>query len=298
MDKHITKDMLFGKRKDEISDDNIIEKMEIVRQDIPLDKLVDYRRGQPFSIYSKEKMEEMKQSIINNGVIVAITVRPIEDDKYEILSGHNRVKCCQELSYKTISANIVECDDDRATLIMLETNLCQRESIPLSEKGEAYKQKLEILLRHEKDGDLIGHERKIESLANISEDSKTQIQRLIRLTYLINEFKEKVNNFTIPFYAGVDISYIDSNEQEKINKVIDAEKINITINQASKLRELKGTLREEVIKDVLVHKNKDNKFTGKLNRDNLKKYKSNFKSNEEFNKLINKLLEQYFETKC
>lgn len=208
MSESITRDMIFGKRKAENLEvkANEIIKNDILKKEIELNKLVDFRRGQPFSLYTKEKMEEMKQSISRNGLFVPITVRLIEDDKYEILAGHNRVRCCRELNYETIPANIIECDDDRASLIMLETNLYQREYIPLVEKGEAYKQRLEILLRQEKNGDLLGHERKIEYLADISADSKTQIQRLIRLTYLIKELKEKVNNNQIAFYVAVELS--------------------------------------------------------------------------------------------
>jgi ParB family chromosome partitioning protein len=297
MSDKITRDMIFGRKKSEsievTSNKNI--KNEISKKEIELDKLVDFRRSQPFSLYSKEKMEEMKQSISRNGLFVPITVRLIENDKYEILAGHNRVRCCRELGYDNIPANIVECDDDRATLIMLETNLYQRDNIPLTEKGEAYKQRLEILLRQEKNGDLLGHERKVEYLAEISADSKTQIQRLIRLTYLIKKLKEKVNNNQIAFYVAVELSYIDEIEQEKINSILDSNKPNISIKQAEKLRELKGTLNEESIKNILVDKNiKEVKFKGKLDKSNLKKYKSKFNSDIEFNEIISKLLEEYF----
>jgi ParB family chromosome partitioning protein len=262
--------------------------------------LVDFRRGQPFSLYSKEKMEEMKQSISRNGLFVPITVRIIEDDKYEILAGHNRVRCCRELGYDNIPANIVECDDDRATLIMLETNLYQRDNIPLTEKGEAYKQRLEILLRQEKGGDHNGHERKIERLADISADSKTQIQRLIRLSYLIKEFKEKLNNNEVSFLVGVELSYLKDSEQIIIYNLIDLLKCKISTKQAEKLRELKDTLNEENIKNILISNSrepKDVKFTGRLTKINLKKYKNKFKGDIEFNVVVNKLLEQYFKDK-
>lgn len=297
MSESITRDMIFGRKKSEsieaTSNKNI--KNEISKKEIELDKLVDFRRGQPFSLYSKEKMEEMKQSISRNGLFVPITVRAIEDNKYEILAGHNRVRCCRELGYDNIPANIVECDDDRATLIMLETNLYQRDNILLTEKGEAYKQRLEILLRQEKSGDPLGHERKIECLADISADSKTQIQRLIRLTYLVKDLKNKVNDSIIPFRVAVELSYIDEIEQEKINSILNSNKQNISIKQAEKLRELKGTLNEESIKNILVDKNiKEVKFKGKLDKSNLKKYKSRFNSDIEFNEIISKLLEEYF----
>ncbi|MCX8075228.1 MAG: ParB/RepB/Spo0J family partition protein [Clostridia bacterium] len=292
MSESISRDMIFGKKKASIKED---AKTDITRQEIELNKLVDFRKGQPFSLYSKEKMEEMKQSISKNGVIVPITVRSVENEKYEILAGHNRVKCCRDLNFETIPANIVECDDDKATLIMLETNLYQRDNIPLTEKGEAYKLRLEILLRQEKDSDLIGHKRKVEYLADISVDSKTQIQRFIRLTYLIEGLKEKVNNNQIAFYVAVELSYIDENEQKIINGMINDINVKVSISQAEKLRELKGTLYEDNIKDILNgDKAKEIKFKGKLDKSNLKKYKSRFNDDVEFNEIIRKLLEEYF----
>lgn len=112
---------------------------------IEINKLVAFRQGQPFSMYDEIKKKEVLESIRENGVLVPIIIRKIDLDKYEIISGHNRVKCCKELGLSTIPAQIVECDDTKATLIMIDTNLCNRDKIPPVEKGYAYKIKIEIL---------------------------------------------------------------------------------------------------------------------------------------------------------
>ena len=113
---------------------------------IEINKLVAFRKRQPFSMYDETKKQEVLESIKENGVLVPIIVRKIENDKYEIISGHNRVECSKELHLSTIPAQIVDCDDNKATLIMIDTNLCNRDKIPPVEKGYAYKLKMEILL--------------------------------------------------------------------------------------------------------------------------------------------------------
>lgn len=112
---------------------------------IELSKLVAFRKRQPFSMYDETKKQEVLKSIKENGVLVPIIVRKIENDKYEIISGYNRVECSKELQLSTIPAQIVDCDDDKAILIMIDTNLCNRDKILPVEKGYAYKMKMEVL---------------------------------------------------------------------------------------------------------------------------------------------------------
>ena len=112
---------------------------------IELSRLVAFRKRQPFSMYNEIKKQEVLESIRENGVLVPIIIRKIENGKYEIISGHNRVECSKELNLSTIPAQIVDCDDDKATLIMIDTNLCNRDKINPIEKGYAYKMKMKIL---------------------------------------------------------------------------------------------------------------------------------------------------------
>lgn len=261
---------------------------------IELSKLVAFRKRQPFSMYDEIKKQEVLQSIKENGVLVPIIIRKIANDKYEIISGHNRVECSKELQLSTIPAQIVECDDDKASLIMLDTNLCNRDKIPPVEKGYAYKMKMEILKNNP-------------NISNINEfnenspegnsESKTQIYRYIRLTELIKALQEKTNNEIISIKAGVELSYLSQEEQEILNQVIDDEQIKLSLVQAQKIRLKKNKITYESVLNLLKNKKeKSEKFTGKLNKQVFKEYKDKFNSDKEFSILIKKLLDDYFKS--
>lgn len=261
---------------------------------IELSKLVAFRKRQPFSMYDESKKKEVLESIKENGVLVPIIVRKIDNDKYEIISGHNRVECSKELQLSTIPAQIVECDDDKATLIMLDTNLCNRDKIPPVEKGYAYKMKMQILKNNPNISNINDFN---ENSPEGNSESKTQIYRYIRLTELIKALQEKINNEIIPIKAGVELSYLSQEEQEIINQVIDDEQTKLSLVQAQKIRLKKNKITYESVLNLLKNKKeKSEKFTGKLNKQVFKEYKDKFNSDKEFSILIKKLLDDYFKS--
>ena len=259
---------------------------------IELSKLVAFRKRQPFSMYDESKKKEVLESIEENGILVPIIVRKIDNDKYEIISGHNRVECAKELNFSNIPAQIVECDDNKATLIMIDTNLCNRDKILPVEKGYAYKLKMEML----KNNPNISNINEFLHNSQVgTEDGKTQIYRYIRLTDLIKPMQEKVNNEKIPITAGSELSYLKPEEQEIVNQVMEDEQIKISLAQAQKIRlEKKNITYEKVLKILKNEKNEGEKFTGKLDKQVFKEYKDRFNSDKEFNSLIKKLLDDYF----
>lgn len=178
---------------------------------IELSRLVAFRKRQPFSMYDEIKKQEVLESIRENGVLVPIIIRKIENGKYEIISGHNRVECSKELNLSTIPAQIVDCDDDKATLIMIDTNLCNRDKINPIEKGYAYKMKMKILKNNPNISNINDFE---DNSPMGTEDSKTQIYRYIRLTELIKSLQEKIINEDLSMRAGVELSYLSKEEQE------------------------------------------------------------------------------------
>ena len=290
----IPKELIFGGKKttpETKEDTNNIKNIEI-------SKMVDFRLGQPFSLYTEEKMGQMKESISRNGILTPIIARQIEEDKYEIIAGHNRVKCAKELDFKTVPTMIIDVDDDNAKLIMLETNLCQRDDIPPVEKGIAYKMQLETLKKIRENGATqIEQGYSIEKVAEQSGDSRATIQRLIRLTELIKPLQEKVNiGEQLPVSAGVELSYINKEEQEIVNKIIEDNKLKLSIGQAEEIRAIKGAITEQSIVEIFAPKSKEKqiKFTGKISKNTFQKYKEKFNSNEEFDELVNMLLEDYF----
>ena len=281
--------------------DKTVENIEMKKVDntnniikIELDKLVAFRRRQPFSMYDDIKKQEVLESIRENGVLVPIIVRKIDDDRYEIISGHNRVECSKELQLSTIPAQIVNCDDDKATLIMIDTNLCNRDKIPPVEKGYAYKMKMNILKNKP---NLSKINSLVENSHHENNTSLAQIYRYIRLTELIPYLQNKVNLEQINFMAGVEISYLSKEEQEIINQVLEEEQIKLTLIQAQKLRLKRNSITYEIVLNILKNeKNKVEKFTGKLDKQVFKEYKSRFNSDKEFNILIKKLLDDYFKS--
>lgn len=261
---------------------------------IELSKLVAFRKRQPFSMYDETKEQEVLESIKENGVLVPIIIRKIDNEKYEIISGHNRVNCSKRLGLSTIPAQIVECDNDKATLIMLDTNLCNRDKIPPVEKGYAYKMKMEILKNNYNISNINEF---VEDSPKGNSEKKTQIYRYIRLTELIKTLQEKTNNEIIPIKAGVELSYLSQEEQEIINQVIEDEQIRLTLVQAQKIRLKKNNITYEIVLKILKNeKVKIEKFTGKLDRKIFKEYKDRFNSDKEFSILIKKLLDDYFKS--
>lgn len=298
----LTKEMIFGTQKKH-SNEPMSVSTETVDEDkiimINTDKLVDFRGEQPIKYYSESDYKQLKESIERVGILNPIIVREVEDGNYEIFSGHNRVKAAKELEINPIPARIRNVDDEHAKLIMIDTNLCQRQDIPLSEKGEAYKMRLEALKKiRENSPAQVEQGYSIEKVATNSNDSRATIQRLIRLTCLINPLKEKVNKLEqISLTAGVELSYISPEEQEIINKVMNDNHLKISIEQAENLRAIKGTITEESVLEMYKPKEKEKviKFTGKISKKTYEAYKDKFNSDEEFDTVINKLLEEYFD---
>ena len=284
----------------------INKKQEIVMIDV---NLLDEFNNHIFSAISQSKFEELKESVSRSGVLSPIIVRK-KQDRYEIISGHNRVSCCKELNITEVPAIIKDYDDDMAELIMIDANLAQRENILPCEKGLAYKKRLELIKKLRKENDPkdsydntllenipVGQgETSIGKLADESKDSKTQIQRFIRLTELNNDLKNKVNNDVIGIRAGVELSYIKPEEQIIVNDIIDENNLKITTAQAQKLRAVYGTITRDNVMEIIKGKpkKKEYKFTGRLLKNIFKKYKDKFANDKEFSELIDILLENHY----
>ena len=307
LNKFLENQEKMEKEKSEKQQEN---KEEISLIDI---ELLDEFENHIFSAISKNKFEELKESISRAGVLSPIIVRKKANKRYEIISGHNRTRCCKELKIKQLPAIIKDYDDDMAELIMIETNLAQRENILPCKKGLAYKIRYDLIKKMknnniDKASDTNELKEKapegqngtsMDKLANESEDSATQIKRFIRLTELNDGLKQKVNDEIIGVRAGVELSYIKPEEQEIVNDVIDENNIKITTAQAERLREIYGTITKENVLDIIKgtgRKKKQDKFTGKINRKLYKKYKDKFANDNEFSELIDVLLEKYYKS--
>lgn len=246
----ITLDDLFSTQ--EQRDNDNLEKIV----DVDID-LIDDFPNHPFKVIDNEEMQQMAESISENGVLVPTLVRPKENGKYEMISGHRRKFASELAGLETIPCIVRELTDDEATIIMVDSNL-QREEILPSEKAFAYKMKLLALSHQGKRNDLTSCQvgTKFRSdifLAEKSDDSARQIQRYIRLTELIPDLLEKVDKKIIAFNPAVEISYLKENEQYILLDYIEYNDATPTHSQAINLKKLSlaGKLDENKIDEIL-----------------------------------------------
>lgn len=214
----------------------------------------------PFKVKQDEAMAEMVDSVKKYGVLVPALVRPKADGNYEMIAGHRR-KCAATLAGITEMPCIVRnLTDDEATIIMVDSNL-QRETILPSEKAFAYKMKLEAMKRQGQRSDLtstplepkLKGSRSNEELAASSPDSRSQIQRYIRLTELIPPMLDMVDNGKIAFRPAVELSYLSKEQQQSLYDTMECEDCTPSLAQAIKMKEFSrdGKLTEEVILSIM-----------------------------------------------
>ncbi len=222
-----------------ISDLLNTSKNNAIKQESDINLLVPYRRH-PFKLYEDERLHKMIESIKRHGVLSSIIVRQIEDNKYEILSGHNRVNAAKLAGLKTVPIEIRNVDDDIADIIVVDSNFVQRIDFLPSERAKAYKLQLDALNRQGKKNDFCPIGTEVENSRDIvaknNDTSSVQIQRFIRLNYLVEELLDMVDNKNLSFRPAVEISYIDVETQNNIIEVIESG-FKISLKQAKLLRQ-------------------------------------------------------------
>ena len=225
-------------------------------QILPIKDLVDFE-AQPFKVVDDEAMRELADSIRTVGVLVPIIVRQMKDGKYEIISGHRRKRASEIVGNNTIPAVVAELDDDQAAILLVDSNL-QREKLLPSERAYAYKLKLEAL-KHQgvKNEFTCGHDvhklKTRDEIGNAFGESGRQVQRYIRLTELIYQLLDKVDEDIIKFIAGVEISYLDTKHQILLNDVIDYNCCEVNAKQGTQIKKhfLEGDLSEDNLNEIL-----------------------------------------------
>lgn len=241
-----------------VIDDMNKKRLEIVN--IPISD-IDSFPNHPYYVKDDEAMQELVESIKNNGILTPITVRKKEDGRYELISGHRRRRACELAELKEIPALIIKCTDEDAVIQMVDANL-QRPKILPSEKAFAYKMKLDAMKRQGKRNDIstsVPLEQKLEektsrgTVAEQTGESESQIRRYIRLTYLIHELLQKVDNEILPFRTAVEISYLSTDEQ----KSLDSLGLIPSLDQAERLKKYskEQPLNIENIKSIMKGEN-------------------------------------------
>lgn len=259
-------------------------------------------RPQPFLEYSPETLYELVESIKEHGIINPVTVREAKNGKYEILSGRNRVRAAKKLGIRSVPAIIKEnISDDEAALIMLDSNLRQRQSLKYSEKAYAYRMQTEILNRQGKRTDLASCTEctKLDTLGDAghkNNESRRTVAYLIRLTYLLPALLEKVDDGTVKLMPAVSMSYLSVSTQSYILKNIIG-KHRISKQQVEELRKLekKGSINGNQIESVFKKDKATEQYTFSLDRKYFKEYPELFKDKAKLQKLFADFLKGYSE---
>lgn len=269
-------------------------------QSLPLDKLEPFP-NHPFKVIDDDKMLETVESIKERGVLVPILVRPKNDGNFEIVSGHRRHHASQLAGLTEIPAIVREMDDDTAILLMVDSNL-QREELLPSEKAFAYKMKLDAMKRQGQRTDLTSAQigRKFdgkesrELLAEQVGESRNQISRFIRLTNLVPDLVDRVDNKTMAFNAAVEVSYLTEPEQLMLCDAIEREECTPNLSQAKRLKQYSqdGKLDENVM-DAIMTEEKPIEDKLVLKGDMLAKYFPRTYTPSQKQKIIVKLLEDW-----
>lgn len=218
--------------------------------------LIDDFPGHPYKVIDNSDMTELTESIKANGLLNPIIVRKKSDGRYELISGHRRKRAYEILKLKKINAVITDLNDDEAIIMMVDSN-CQRSNILPSEKAFSYKMKLDAIKRQGKRTDLtlsqVGKKlNAYEELARSSGDSRNQVHRYIRLTYLVPELLEFVDNGRMKMQPAVELSYLDEEAQRDIVDIIDETDVFPSFSQTVRMRKTdKGELTYEKISEIL-----------------------------------------------
>ena len=246
-----TLDDLFSTQ--ELRDDAKLSKI----RDIPLE-LIDDFPDHPFKVRDDEDMIQLVESVKERGVITPATVRQKEDGRYELISGHRRKRACELAGFEALRCEVVDLDRDAATVLMVESNY-QRSQILPSEKAFAYKMRLEAMKRQGQRSDLtlspVGtkFDRSSEAITEETGDSRNQIHRYIRLTNLVQELLDLVDEGKIKMRPAVELSYLDEDSQRAVVDEIDLNQCTPSHDQTIRMRKFftEGKLTPEVVSAIM-----------------------------------------------
>ena len=275
------------------------------RQDAAREKVMEIALSElypfpdhPFSIREDDSMKETVESIKEYGVLSPAIARPRADGGYEIISGHRRKRACELAGLETMPVIVRDLDTDTATIFMVDSNL-QRENILPMEKAKAYKMKLDALKRQGKRTDLTSRQvvGKLEAADEVGEksgESGRQVQRFIRLTFLIKPLLDYVDEKKIPFNAGIELSYLEPEMQEQLCRVMERLCVFPSLAQAKKLKELgkEGKLDGNGI-EIILSDEKQAAPAVKLQRKKLNEYFPADYSVEQMEEVIFDLLKRW-----
>lgn len=272
------------------------------RTEMPLSDLHPFE-GHPFKVLDDELMEQTVESIKQIGVVSPLIVRPDPEGGFEILSGHRRLHAAQLVGLETVPVIVKKMDDDAAIIFMVDSNL-QRENILPSERAFSYKMKLEAMKHQGQRGDLtsdqVGQKSwAVNQLADDVNESKTQVQRFIRLTNLIPEILDMVDEKKIAFNPAVELSYLKPSEQKEFLEAMDYAQASPSLSQAQRLKKLsqEGGCTLDAMCEVMNEIKKDELDHVTIKNEVLRKYFPKSYTPKQMQDTIIRLLEKWQRSK-
>ena len=267
-------------------------------QEIPLDQLKPFR-NHPFKVRDDQRMLDTVDSIREYGVLVPAIARPDPEGGYELISGHRRKRGCEMAGLQTMPVIIRNLDDDAAVMVMVDSNI-QREELLPSERAFAYRMKPEAIERVKGRPKKVGQvvpdfqgKRSTEIVADGTGESYKQVQRYIRLTELIPELLDMVDERKLAFNPAVEVSYLKRDEQRMLLEAMDAEQTTPSLSQAQRLKKFsqEGRLTEEAMSAIMSEEKKSDMDKVTLRSDTLRKYFPKSYTPKQMEQTIIKLLD-------
>ena len=243
--------------------------------------LIDSFKNHPFQMREDESFLELKKSIENNGLLVPVILRKKEDGRYEMISGHRRLEAMKQLGKKTISSFVRELSNEQAVIEMVDSNMFREKILP-SEKAYAYRMKFDALKHQGKTKDQNGPKLTVEQIGIDNNDSSSQVKRYIRLTYLIPELLQLVDDtvlkdrrtaITMGINPAVELSYLTREDQKTVYMGITYEDLTPSLGQAIRIRELakNGNLSFDALEEILCEEKGNQQERISFNKDKIEK---------------------------
>ena len=284
---------MFGTKNNNSTSGQIVQKSEMTRNqiiEVPLDKLYAFKKH-PFRVTDDEKMEEMVESVRENGILVPVMVRPREEGGYEIISGHRRSHAAMLAGLKSMPVIVKDYNDDEATVIMVDANI-QREDILPSEKAKAYSMKYEALKHQGKER---GNGLTLEVVGEAGGDGVKTVQRYIRLSKLTDPMLELVDMGKLGLGQGVDLSFLSEEAQGWVYDIITNRGCTVSGVQSAIIKERykAGELTATLVMEILCYENPKKHRKVTIGSKKLSSYFEPSVSSEEIERVIISLLDEW-----
>ena len=259
---------------------------------LPIEKLRPFD-GHPFQVKDDDEMDLLVFSVLTQGLLTPITVRATVTDEYEVISGHRRLRACQKAGIETVPALIYSMDRDAAIIALVDSNLHREHLLP-SEKAYAYKMKMDAI-SHQGTSRQVGEKWSVKILSEAGSDSERQVHRYIRLTNLIPEILQMVDQGKIALTPAVELSYLKESEQRDLLETMESEDCTPSLSQSQQLKKLSqsGELDMDRIFELMRQPKANQEEKLRFDLKEIRRYFPKNYSTERIQQTILRLLEKY-----